>query len=226
MSRLATTTTRTRPVRALGAFLVAAMVATLTAWVAAPSAGATAPGGQFLWLNEDGAESATYGPNSVVMIDLGAIAYACDTFYPTADIYVIAGGAPADGAPLTDVSGGVNVVFGSWGGGIIGEIIGVTAPTGNLGPGTYTVVYDECQNGKFDAAVDAAFVDAITVEFPPGELPPIDPSITAFKGPAAAQAQSWRRMVDGYNLYLKLSGLYDTVTCIAGGLVSCMISTL
>lgn len=204
-------------------------IAVLTALVLGTGLQLVAPtpaGAAFLWMTEDGSESGTYGPNAVISINLGAIEYACDTFFPAADVYLISGGAPADGATLTDVSGGVNVVLGTWGGGIIDEIIGVTAPAGNVGAGDYTVVYDECQDGKFDAELDSAFVDAVHVVFPPGELPPADPAVTAFKGRAGQQAQSWRRMMNAYNAYLQLSEIYDTLECLSGGLVSCMISTL
>lgn len=193
------------------------MVAGVLGFTASP-ASAT-----FLWLDQEGGETSTYGPNSAVYISLGAISYVCDTFYPVADVYVVSG-VPGGGSTLSDVSGGVNVVFGSWGGGIIDELIAVTAPYGKLGEGTYSVVYDECQDGKFDADVDSVFENVITVEFPPGVIPPIDPAITALKGDASVQALHWRLMLESYNAYVAAMELYDTISCLSGGFVSCAIS--
>ena len=97
-----------------------------------------------LWFSEDGADTITIGPNGAADVWLGQIDYMCDTFYPVADVYVVAG-TPAIGSTLTDVSGAPNVVFGSWGGGF-SETIAYAQPSGKLGLGTYSVVYDECQD--------------------------------------------------------------------------------
>ncbi len=214
--------TNGRSRRTIATGLILALLASLLA-VVAPATPAAAAGSQFLWLDEEGGETATYGPNAGIYISLGAIDYNCDTFYPVADVYVISG-TPSDGGALTDVSGGVNVVFGSWGGGIIDELIAVTSPSGKLGEGTYSVVYDECQNGKFDANQDALFQDVITVDFPPGEIPPLSPAIAALKGQASTQATQWRAMLETYRVYLLAMELYETMQCLTGGFVSCAIS--
>ena len=188
--------------------------------VVAAAPPASADVGQFLWLDEQGTEAGVYGPNSQVVINLGAIAYACDFIYPTADVYVVSG-VPGDGATLTDVSGGKNTVFGSWGGGIFDEPIAVTVPSGKLGAGTYSVVYDECQDGEFDAGLDAVFVDAITVELPPGELPPIDPAIAAIKSAAQGRADSYRDTGYALKALDKLAKQAAKAACKTGNLVAC-----
>ena len=178
--------------------------------------------GKVLWFNEDGSSSITIGPNGAADVWLGQIEYMCDTFYPIANVYVVAG-TPVAGGGLVDVSGSPNVVIGSWGGGF-SETIAYAKPSGKLGPGSYSVVYDECQNGVYDAGVDALFVDAITVVFPPGVLPPIDPAIAAIKGDAAISAIRARILLEGYRLYTQMLKAYELLQCLSGGIVSCAIS--
>ncbi|MBK9017907.1 MAG: hypothetical protein IPM82_29850 [Saprospiraceae bacterium] len=48
-----------------------------------------------------------------------------------------------------------------------------------MGAGTYSVIYDECQDGVFDA-VDTYFPNAFAVDIP-ANPPPIDPVITQTK---------------------------------------------
>src|SRR3712207_7989970 len=47
-----------------------------------------------------------------------------------------------------------NTVWGAHGGLFISETIGFAAPSGKIGSGTYAVVYDECQDGKYHPGVD------------------------------------------------------------------------
>ena len=75
-------------------------------------------------------------------------------------------------------------------------------PAGNLGPGTYTVVYDECQDGTFNATVDAAFVDSFEVILP-ADIPPIDPAIEALKTTSGSLANKMRLALDELELYEK-----------------------
>src|ERR687896_1466917 len=119
------------------------------------------------WLawTEDGASQITVGPNASLTIDNGAftvVPSGCtegvnDSFTPATDIYVIATGSASNGAPLVDLSGSENAVFGASGGFFISETIAFTKPGGNLPGGVYDVVYDECQDGKFNAALDSVF---------------------------------------------------------------------
>ena len=99
----------------------------------------------------DGSEFTTFGPNADITIDMGTISYMCDWIYPTADVYIVPSGSVTIGGSLTDVAGTPNVIFGASGGIFVSETIGYTAPAGRIGPGRYAVIYDECQDGKFDA---------------------------------------------------------------------------
>jgi len=56
--------------------------------------------------------------------------------------------------------------------------------SGDLGAGIYSVVYDECQNGVFDAE-DTFFANAFQVIMPVN-IPDADPSIQALKSRSKA----------------------------------------
>src|SRR5687768_13748986 len=60
---------------------------------------------QYLWWSEDGNSFARFGSNASITIYQGQIEFACDTFVPAADIYVVPTGSASQGASLTDVSG-------------------------------------------------------------------------------------------------------------------------
>ena len=181
---------------------------------AAPTAGADPD--SLLW-DDDGASFARFGPNRSVTIAFGRVAFACDAFFPTADVYVVSG-TPGNGATLTDVSGGVNTVFGATGG-LFTATIGFTKPGGNLGPGRYTVVYDECQNGKLES-IDSVFPDAFEVAIPT-DVPPADPAIAAIKADATRQAARWQEYLDNYELLEKLEKYEVVLACLAGGAAVC-----
>lgn len=125
------------------------------------------PGRQFLLWNKNDGQLASFGPGEALTL-YGAIEFACDTFFPTADIYIVKGNP---GSTLTDVSGTPNTAFGSGLGGAIFETIGF-AGSGGIGPGTYTVVFDECQDGKYDPDIDAVFPNAFEVVIP-ANAPPL-----------------------------------------------------
>ncbi|MDZ7734207.1 MAG: hypothetical protein U5R31_15050 [Acidimicrobiia bacterium] len=110
-------------------------------------------------------ERANYGRNEAIVVDVGGIEFIeeCrpagkrDYIYPWADLYVIPGTTqPAFGSFLQDVAEAPNAVYGSSGGGFFGEVIGYTKPAGEIGPGVYSIVIDECQDKRFDA--DDAFM--------------------------------------------------------------------
>lgn len=92
-----------------------------------------------------------------IIVDLGAVGFfpSCDGItganrdfiYPWADIYIVRG---TPGTTLTDVNGEPNAVAGFGGGGFFDEVIGY-AGVNNLTPGTYSVVVDECQDGKLQS---------------------------------------------------------------------------
>jgi streptogramin lyase len=180
--------------------------------------------GKILWFNDDGDSHTTIGPNGAASVWLGEVDYNCDTFYPAANVYVVAG-TPVGESTLTDVSGTPNVIIGTWGG-AFSETLAYAKPTGKLGPGTYSVVYDECQDGKYDVGVDAVFLNAITVEFPPGELPPIDPAIKAMKDQAKINAIRATVALEGYKLYIAIKEKLELLECLTGGIISCAISQL
>src|SRR5713101_5128138 len=138
------------------------ILAFLTIPLLLPVSGGLARASQFLqW--PDGSSFTTFGPNAAVTIDLGAINYVntCpsdsgnDSFFAFADIYVVPSGSVSLGMTLKDVSNPLGIpdtVQGSGVGNVfIDETIGFTAPSGHLKPGTYAVIYDECQDGKLDA---------------------------------------------------------------------------
>jgi CSLREA domain-containing protein len=149
---------------------------------------------QFLaW--EDGAGFATFGPNEAVMIDVGAVQYirGCeegvdDFVYPFADVYVMVG-TPGIGATLYDHGGTPNPVGGTaLSGAFVNQLLGVTAPSGAFGAHTYTVVYDECQDGTLgpeDAVFEGAFQVVLTAD-----VPPLPPQIGAMKTSAREQART------------------------------------
>ena len=78
-------------------------------------------------------------------------------------------------------------------GSFVGETIGYTRPGGgNVGQGTYAVVYDECQNGKVDsedAVFDPAFEVVINHNIPSFE----GPAFSAIKADAVYQQRKWER---------------------------------
>jgi hypothetical protein len=97
----------------------------------------------------------------------------------TASVYVVPSGSVRLSARLTDVAGTPNTIQAVGGGLFIDEPIGITRPGGRIGPGTYAVVYDECQNGMLDAE-DEVFEPALAVVIPDPNVPPL-PSRTALK---------------------------------------------
>ncbi len=141
--------------------LLAGVVAALA--LAAPASA----GHQFLWWNDGGSSFAQFEPNATLRIHTGAIDFvnSCpvpgipDSIWPWTDVYIVPAGSVSDGSQLTDVGGGpANAVMGSSMGGVfIEEVIGFTAPSVSIGAGEYAVVYDECQDGKFQAGVGALF---------------------------------------------------------------------
>ena len=106
----------------------------------------------------DGDGFATFGPNEAVTIVSGQAQIffpgCSNPLQPATNIYVVNVSSLSDGAALVDVSnsaGTPNTAFLFGGGGLGDETIAYTAPSGFLGTGTYGVVFDNCQDGKFDA---------------------------------------------------------------------------
>ena len=157
-------------------------------------------------------ERTLYGRNEAVIVDIGAATFttgcaqgADDFLYAAADLYVVRSGSPPGGA-LTDVSGAPNTVFGTTGGGFFGAVIGYTKPAGSLGPGTYSVVIDECQDGELgpeDTVQEDVF--RVTSEVVGPQLPNIDD----LKDAARDRAAHFETMA---YLWSELLALNDAVT--------------
>ena len=138
---------------------------------------AHAIGTQYLYWS-DGSDFTTFGPDSAITIRSGAMQYTTncedehdnDFFIPYTDIYIIPG--TTIGEDLSDVSGSPNTVQGSTEGAFALETIGFTGPSGSIGPGIYSVVYDECQDGKLGPE-DAVFSPAFEVVIP-DDVPPLN----------------------------------------------------
>ena len=186
--------------------LVVTAIAAIAGSLGSPAARASH---QFLqW--PDSSTFTTFGGNQAITIDLGAIEYIpdCggqgvnDTFFPVSDIFIVPSGvAPG---PLADLSGAPNTVIGASDGTFVSETIGFTAPGGSVGPGTYAVVYDECQDGTLDAN-DAVFDPAFAVDtqinvpgLPPGE-------IAAIKSRASAAEAHWEQAHTAYEWLFTLA---------------------
>ena len=119
-----------------------------------------------------GPPQGTFGPNEVIRFS-GKLRFinAClgaspggpfqgainDFAWPATDVYVVAGSVPpADGATLLDAGGVPSVVIEFGSAGFESELLAITVPGGKLGAGTYSVVYDTCQDGRFNVAVTLA----------------------------------------------------------------------
>ena len=90
------------------------------------------------------------------------------------------------GGVLKDVGNSPNTVMGASDGSFVSQTIGFTRPSGAIGRGVYAVVYDECQDGKFDPNVDFALDPAFEVGQIPSDVPKL-PSIANIKNEAGAQ---------------------------------------
>jgi hypothetical protein len=100
-------------------------------------------------------------------------------FFPVADFYVIAD----DGQPLqpyqklVDVNGTPNRITGGPQGVFVEEVVAITKPAGNLGPGRYKIVMDQCLDGRFDPFIDIVLGDPPNLGFEvvaAGAIPPIN----------------------------------------------------
>ena len=164
---------------------------------------------QFLqW--SDGSSVTTFGGSQAITIDLGAVDFISDcggqgvndAFFPVSDIFVVPSGVTA--GSLSDVTGGPNTIIGASDGTFVSETVGFTAPGGSVGPGTYAIVFDECQDGLLDAN-DAVFDPAFSVDvqidvpgLPPGE-------IAAIKARAATAEQRWEDAHEAYEWLFKIA---------------------
>ncbi|TAK00821.1 MAG: PKD domain-containing protein, partial [Chloroflexota bacterium] len=176
-------------------------------------------GDAYLWWDEGGsAFKHVIGANQAVSIYAGKIDYLCDFLYPTADVYIVRG-VPELGDELVDVSGVPNTIQGATGGLFIEELIGVTVPSGRLAVGTYTVVYDECQDGIVDV-FDSVFASALRVDVPT-DLPPIDPSIQLLKANSSYLEATWQQVEAEFAMIELAAKLKIIADCIKVGIGGC-----
>ena len=120
-------------------------------------------------------EKVNYQANEQVIIAVGALTRDTgDTFTTASNIFVVPAGSTLNSTiflPTLDPSGLPNVIQGTTGGGFFGEIIGFTAPAGNLTAGSWDVVEDHNQNNLFDVG-DTVLRNAFTVTLRT-DVPPI-----------------------------------------------------
>src|SRR5262245_39458493 len=173
-----------------------------------------------------------FGGNDVVRID-GRLNFDtnCDDdgvpdwVYPATDVYITAPGAAVDGAALKDVTGAMPNTIIPGASIFSDEVIAITAPGGHLGEGTYDVVYDTCQNGKYDAGQDTVFPDVITVTIP-ANLPAATGAITAMKQDAAVDWVAWLATRYAMQKLFDLADKAINIQCEIGNSIGCAMKKL
>ena len=183
-----------------------------------------------------GGDHVALGANASLYID-GTITYddhcewdkeggVDDFFYPATDVYIVPAGSVSMGDALHDAGGQYpNTIIGTGSGAFLDEPIAVVYPTGKLGDGDYDVVYDTCQDGRLTAS-DAVFADAITVDVPDGQIPPVDPSIKALKDKARQEYATWLKMHIGLTAILKIGSAKSIAGCLLNPTDACLGSIL
>lgn len=127
------------------------------------------------------------------------------------DLYIVESGSLSilnDGDELEDAGGGSpNTVMSLSSGIFISETIGYTGPDGKIGPGEYAVVFDECQDGKYNALIDGVIDPAFKVEYTTGVVPPLD--LTQLKEDAGELAERWEKYREYADKLFKLQKAAD-----------------
>jgi PKD repeat protein len=158
--------------------------------------------GQWLWWTEDGQAYHTFGGNAAITIHTGKMQViphcspgTADGINAWTDLYIVKSGeitALSNGKELKDAGGGKpNTVMALSSGIFISETIGYTGPDGKIPPGEYAVVFDECQDGKFNYLIDGVIDPAFKVEYTTGVVPPLD--LTKLKEDAGKEAKRWEK---------------------------------
>ena len=189
-------------------------------------AGASA---QSLFFGDEFDTFATFGANATVMISGTIRAGTCDFIGSATNVYVVNVSSIGDKSKLVDVSNAQglpntiqSVLFG---GAFFDEIIAFTAPAGILGTGRYGIVYDECQDGLFNAGVDTLFYPAFDVVIPVNIPLLPDASIQATKAAAGAAGNSWNQLMQTVNAIETMLEIKEALECISGGIAGCLAST-
>lgn len=221
-------TQRRRRRRVVSVVAVSIMAGT-AGLLAAPAAFA---GGNSLYL-ANGSDHMSYGANGMVLID-GSITFddTCgpggvdDFVYPATDVYIVQAGSASAGAALTDAGGeGPNTIVGTGSGAFLGELIAVTTPSGALGDGQYDVVFDTCQDGVVGPG-DAVFADAITVDVPDGQVPPVDASLRQLKDAAREEYAQWLKTHMALTALFKYDKAKSIASCILAPTSDCLSGIL
>ncbi len=191
---------------------VLALLAGLLPWNSATVAAITPPAtpepvsGAVNLLFSRGGTPARYPANSVVRVDAGNINFVkgCvpgtegqgfpDFVQASADLYIVPSGRTfRTGDTLSDALGAPNTVWGGIGGTFLWEPLAITGAAGSaegLPSGTYDVVVDECQNGRWDTGQDSVVRDAFVVDIDQ-EVPGFDYEIEEFQ---ALKARAGRQI--------------------------------
>ncbi|MFC0390188.1 OmpL47-type beta-barrel domain-containing protein [Paenibacillus mendelii] len=158
--------------------------------------------GQWIWWTEQGDSYTTLGANSSITIHTGKMQIiphcpegTADGINSWTDLYIVESGsitALSNGDELEDAGGGgPNSVMALSSGIFISETIGYTGPDGKIPPGEYAIVFDECQDGKFNYLIDGVIDPAFKVEYTTGVVPPLD--LTKLKEAAEKEAKRWEK---------------------------------
>lgn len=184
-----------------------------------PGAASASTGlGQWIWWSDDAEAYTTFGGNASITIHTGKmqIIPACqegssDGLTSWTDLYIVESGSLGilnDGDELEDAGGGSpNTVMGLSSGIFIEETIGYTGPDGKIQPGEYAVVFDECQDGKYDYLIDGVIDPAFKVEYTTGVVPPLD--LTQLKEDAGDLAERWEKYREYADKLFKLQKAAD-----------------
>jgi PKD repeat protein len=183
---------------------------------------------QDLWWTDDGAGFASFGPNASVTINTGfASPGTCGGILPIVNIYVVNTPTLSDGADVVDVSnpqGLPNTELLASGGLFIDATIAFTKPSGQLGPGLYSVVFKTCADGKFHAATDTIFPNAFEVVIPVNVPSLPSNSFAAIKAEAGAAGASWAHLQTGIEVLEKLQEIKEKIECVLD-IAGCIVST-
>ncbi|WP_308634044.1 PKD domain-containing protein [Paenibacillus silvisoli] len=183
-----------------------------------PAAKANSGLGQWIWWTDEGEAYKIFGGNASITINTGKmqIIPQCGEGSPDGltswtDLYIVESGslnALSHGEELEDVGGeGPNAVMSLSSGIFISETIGYTGPDGKIPPGEYAVVFDECQDGKFDYLVDGVIDPAFKVDYTAGIVPPLD--LTQLKEDAGKLAERWEKYREYADKLFKLQKAAD-----------------
>lgn len=180
-----------------------------------------------------GMTQGVYGPDELITIDIGFIDFypssfsgvctlcddcddpgVCDSYFGinvSARAYIVphdsvSGGSEVSLAPLA-IGPYHLIVQPSSTSGFIDEVIGITAPSGPIGDGTYDLIFDECEDGCFTPGQDciaATFSVEGTAEYEPGST--LNPAIVDFKNRAAQKRDRALELLEGFDTALSALG--------------------